>query len=353
MKALILSGGKGTRLRPITYSMAKQLVPVANKPVLFYGLEAVQEAGIQEVGIIVGDTHQEIEEAVGDGSQWNLRTTYIPQPEPLGLAHAVLTAEPFLGDSPFVMYLGDNIVKSGIAGLVQEFQREKPDALILLAQVPNPQEFGVAELKGDRIVRLEEKPKQPRSDLALVGVYMFTASIFQAARAIQPSQRNELEITDAIQYLIDQGLHVRSHQITGWWKDTGSLDALLEANRLVLEDLQTEVQGIVKQSTLHGRVFVGEGSQVMNSVLRGPVILGRNCRLDHCYVGPFTAVGDEVHLSQCEIEYSIVLEGSQIERIDNRIENSLLGKNVIVARQEGRPRALRLMLGDSSTLSVP
>lgn len=353
MKALILSGGKGTRLRPITYSMAKQLVPVANKPVLFYGLEAVQEAGIQEVGIIVGDTHQEIEEAVGDGSQWNLRTTYIPQPEPLGLAHAVLTAEPFIGDSPFVMYLGDNIVKSGIAGLVQEFQREKPDALILLAQVPNPQEFGVAELKGDRIVRLEEKPKQPRSDLALVGVYMFTASIFKAARAIQPSQRNELEITDAIQYLIDQGLHVRSHQITGWWKDTGSLDALLEANRLVLEDLQTEVQGIVKQSALHGRVFVGEGSQVMNSVLRGPVILGRNCRLDNCYVGPFTAVGDEVHLSQCEIEYSIVLEGSRIERIDSRIENSLLGKNVTVSRQEGRPRALRLMLGDSSTLSVP
>lgn len=353
MKALILSGGKGTRLRPITYSMAKQLVPVANKPVLFYGLEAVQEAGIQEVGIIVGDTHQEIEEAVGDGSQWNVRTTYIPQPEPLGLAHAVLTAEPFIGDSPFVMYLGDNIVKSGIAGLVQEFQREKPDALILLAKVPNPQEFGVAELKGDRIVRLEEKPKHPRSDLALVGVYMFTASIFEAARAIQPSQRNELEITDAIQYLIDQGLHVRSHQITGWWKDTGSLDALLEANRLVLEDLQTEVQGIVKQSTLHGRVFVGEGSQVMNSVLRGPVILGRNCRLDNCYVGPFTAVGDEVHLSQCEIEYSIVLEGSRIERIDNRIENSLLGKNVVVARQEGRPRALRLMLGDSSTLSVP
>jgi glucose-1-phosphate thymidylyltransferase len=353
MKALILSGGKGTRLRPITYSMAKQLVPVANKPVLFYGLEAVQEAGIQEVGIIVGDTHQEIEEAVGDGSQWNVRTTYIPQPEPLGLAHAVLTAEPFIGDSPFVMYLGDNIVKSGIAGLVQEFQREKPDALILLAKVPNPQEFGVAELKGDRIVRLEEKPKHPRSDLALVGVYMFTASIFEAARAIQPSQRNELEITDAIQYLIDQGLHVRSHQITGWWKDTGSLDALLEANRLVLEDLQTEVQGIVKQSTLHGRVFVGEGSQVMNSVLRGPVILGRNCRLDNCYVGPFTAVGDEVHLSQCEIEYSIVLEGSRIERIDNRIENSLLGKNVVVARQEGRPRALRLMLGDSSSLSVP
>lgn len=353
MKALILSGGKGTRLRPITYSMAKQLVPVANKPVLFYGLEAVQEAGIQEVGVIVGDTHQEIKETVGDGSRWNLRTTYILQPEPLGLAHAVLTAEPFIGDSPFVMYLGDNIVKSGIAGLVQEFRREKPDALILLAQVPNPQEFGVAELKGDRVIRLEEKPKHPRSDLALVGVYMFTASIFEAARAIQPSQRNELEITDAIQYLIDQGHYVRSHQITGWWKDTGSLDALLEANRLVLEDLQTEVLGTVKQSALLGRVFIGEGSQVMQSVLRGPVIIGRNCRLENCYVGPFTAIGDEVHLSHCEIEYSIVLEGSRIERIESRIENSLLGKNVMVARQEGRPRALHLMLGDSSTLSIP
>lgn len=353
MKALILSGGKGTRLRPITYSMAKQLVPVANKPVLFYGLEAVRDAGIKEAGIIVGDTHQEIEEVVGDGSRWNLRTTYIPQPEPLGLAHAVLTAEPFIADNPFVMYLGDNIVKSGIATLAQEFRREEPDALILLAQVPNPQEFGVAELEGDRVIRLEEKPKRPRSDLALVGVYMFNSHIFEAARAIKPSQRNELEITDAIQYLIDKGYYVRSHQITGWWKDTGSLDALLEANRLVLEDLQTEVAGVVKQCALHGRVAVGEGSQVIGSVLRGPVIIGRNCRLNNCYVGPFTAVGDEVQLSHCEIEYSIVLEGSRIEQIESRIENSLLGKNVIVSRQEGRPRALRLMLGDSSTLSIP
>jgi glucose-1-phosphate thymidylyltransferase len=353
MKALILSGGKGTRLRPITYSMAKQLVPVANKPVLFYGLEAVQEAGIKEVGIIVGDTHQEIEEAVGDGSRWNARTVYIPQSEPLGLAHAVLTAEPFIGDSPFVMYLGDNIVKSGIATLVQEFQREKPDALILLAQVPNPSEFGVAELEGDRVIRLEEKPSQPRSDLALVGVYMFNSHIFEAVHAIKPSKRNELEITDAIQYLIDKGSHVRSHQITGWWKDTGNLDALLEANRLVLEDLQTGIAGIVKQSTLHGRVVIGEGSQVINSIIRGPVIIGNNCRLANCYVGPFTAVGDGVQLNQCEIEYSIVLEGSEIERIESRIENSLLGKNVTVSRQDGRPRTLRLMLGDSSTLSIP
>ncbi len=353
MKALILAGGRGTRLRPITYSMAKQLVPVANKPVLFYGLEAVAQAGIREVGIIVGETAAEIQAAVGDGARWGLQVTYIPQPEPLGLAHAVLVAEPYLGQTPFVMYLGDNIVKSSIAPLVREFERDRPNALILLAEVPNPQEFGVAVLRGRRVVKLIEKPSAPPSNFALVGVYLFDHHIFEAARAIKPSWRNELEITDAIQYLIDHGYTVRSHTITGWWKDTGSLDALLEANRLVLEDLEGEVAGELVESQLHGRVVVGAGSRLVRCTVRGPAIIGRDCTLEECYVGPFTSIGDGVQLRACEIEYSIVLDGSRIEQIEARIEGSLLGKNVLVSGRARRPRALRLMLGDSSSVELP
>ncbi|MFN7015792.1 MAG: glucose-1-phosphate thymidylyltransferase [Fimbriimonadales bacterium] len=353
MKALILAGGKGTRLRPITFSMAKQLVPVANKPVLFYGLEAVAEAGIRAVGIIVGDTAAEIQQAVGDGSRWGVQVTYIPQPEPLGLAHAVLTAEPFLKDEPFVMYLGDNIVTSSIKPLVETFEQRKPNALILLAEVPNPQEFGVAELQGERVVRLIEKPKHPPSNLALVGVYLFDKHIFEAARAIQPSWRGELEITDAIQYLIDHGYTVESQQITGWWKDTGSLDALLEANRLVLEDLHPSNAGICEETQLHGRVAIGAGSVLKRCTVRGPAIIGANCLLEDCYIGSFTAIGDGVRLTNCEVEYSIILEGSCIENIDTRIEGSLLGKNAVVRGGARRPRTLRLMLGDSSLVEMP
>ncbi len=353
MKALILAGGKGTRLRPITFSMAKQLVPVANKPVLFYGLEAIAEAGIREVGMIVGDTAAEIQHAVGDGSHWGVQVTYIPQPEPLGLAHAVLTAEPFLKDEPFLMYLGDNIVTSSVKPLVEAFETRKPNALILLAEVPNPQEFGVAELQGERVVRLIEKPKHPPSNLALVGVYLFDKHIFEAARAIQPSWRGELEITDAIQYLIDRGYTVESQQISGWWKDTGSLDALLEANRLVLEDLQPANEGVLEDTQLHGRVAIGAGSVLKRCTVRGPAIIGANCHLEDCYIGSFTAIGDGVRLVGCEIEYSIVLEGSSVENIETRIEGSLLGKNVSVRGGAKRPRTLRLMLGDSSLVEIP
>ncbi|MCS7191074.1 MAG: glucose-1-phosphate thymidylyltransferase [Fimbriimonadales bacterium] len=353
MKALILAGGKGTRLRPITFSMAKQLVPVANKPVLFYGLEAIAEAGIREVGIIVGETATEIQRAVGDGSRWGVQVTYIPQPEPLGLAHAVLTAEPYLQEEPFVMYLGDNLVTSSLKPLVEAFEQRKPNALILLAEVPNPQEFGVAELQGERVVRLIEKPKQPPSNLALVGVYLFDKHIFEAARAIKPSWRGELEITDAIQYLIDKGFTVESQKISGWWKDTGSLDALLEANRLVLEDLQPSNEGVLEETQLHGRVAIGAGSVLKRCTVRGPVIIGANCYLEDCYVGSFTAIGDGVRLVSCEIEYSIVLEGSSVESLDVRIEGSLLGKNVVVRRGMKRPRTLRLMLGDSSLVELP
>ncbi|MCX7925785.1 MAG: glucose-1-phosphate thymidylyltransferase [Fimbriimonadales bacterium] len=353
MKALILAGGKGTRLRPITFSMAKQLVPVANKPVLFYGLEAVAEAGIREVGIIVGDTAAEIQHAVGDGSRWGVQATYIPQPEPLGLAHAVLTAEPFLQDEPFLMYLGDNLITSSLKPLVEAFEQRQPNALILLAEVPNPQEFGVAELQGERVVRLIEKPKHPPSNLALVGVYLFDKHIFEAARAIKPSWRGELEITDAIQYLIDKGYAVESQQITGWWKDTGSLDALLEANRLVLEDLKPSNEGVLEATQLHGRVSIGAGSVLKRCTVRGPAIIGANCYLEDCYIGSFTAIGDGVRLVECEIEYSIVLEGSSVENIETRIEGSLLGKNVSVRGGAKRPRTLRLMLGDSSLVEMP
>ncbi|MEN3000232.1 MAG: glucose-1-phosphate thymidylyltransferase [Armatimonadota bacterium] len=353
MKALILAGGKGTRLRPLTYSMAKQLVPVANKPVLFYGLEAVAQAGIREVGIVVGDTAAEIQAAVGDGTRWGLQVTYIPQPQPLGLAHAVLVAEPFLGTTPFVMYLGDNLIKSSIAPLVREFERDRPNALILLAEVPNPHEFGVAVLRGRRVVKLVEKPKEPPSNFALVGVYLFDHHIFEAARAIKPSWRNELEITDAIQYLIDHGYTVRWHTITGWWKDTGSLDALLEANRLVLEDLESCVEGELTESELHGRVAIGAGSRLVRCTVRGPAIIGQNCTLEDCYIGPFTSIGNGVYLRACEVEYSIVLDGSRIEQIEPRIEHSLLGKNVLVSGRARRPRALRLMLGDSSSVELP
>ncbi|MCS7300453.1 MAG: glucose-1-phosphate thymidylyltransferase [Fimbriimonadales bacterium] len=353
MKALILAGGKGTRLRPITFSMAKQLVPVANKPVLFYGLEAVAEAGIREVGIIVGDTAAEIQHAVGDGGRWGVQVTYIPQPEPLGLAHAVLTAEAYLRDEPFVMYLGDNLITSSLKPLLNAFEARQPNALILLAEVPNPHEFGVAELQGERVVRLIEKPKQPPSNLALVGVYLFDKHIFEAARAIKPSWRGELEITDAIQYLIDHGYTVESQRITGWWKDTGSLDALLEANRLVLEDLQPSNQGVLEETLLHGRVAIGEGSVLKRCTVRGPAIIGAHCHLEDCYIGSFTAIGDRVRLTSCEVEYSIILEGSCVEHIETRIEGSLLGKHVVVRGGAKRPRTLRLMLGDSSLVEMP
>lgn len=353
MKALILAGGKGTRLRPITFSMAKQLVPVANKPVLFYGLEAIAEAGIRQVGIIVGDTAAEIQRAVGDGSRWGVEVTYIPQPEPLGLAHAVLTAEPYLRDEPFIMYLGDNIVTSSVKPLIEAFEQRKPNALILLAEVPNPQEFGVAELQGERVVRLIEKPKQPPSNLALVGVYLFDPHIFEAARAIKPSWRGELEITDAIQYLIDNGYTVEWQQITGWWKDTGSLDALLEANRLVLEDLHPANAGTLEETQLHGRVAIGAGSILKRCTVRGPAIIGANCYLEDCYIGSFTSIGDGVRLISCEVEYSIILEGSVVEQVETRIEGSLLGKNVVVRGGAKRPRTMRLMLGDSSLVETP
>jgi glucose-1-phosphate thymidylyltransferase len=353
LKGLILSGGRGTRLRPITYTSAKQLVPVANKPVLFYGIEAMADAGIEEVGIIIApETGDEIREVTGDGSRFGVRITYILQDEPAGLAHAVLTAEPFLGASPFVMYLGDNLLQGGMNDLVQAFRDHEPDALILLTPVPDPENYGVAELTDGRVTRLVEKPPEPRTDLALCGVYMFTGRVHEAARAIEPSGRGELEITDAIQHLVDAGRRVEPHVVQGWWKDTGRLDDMLEANRLVLDTILPRVDGEMVDSTTHGRVIIEQGARLERSTVRGPAIVGAGAQLTDCYIGPYTAIGDGCVIDRAEVEHSILLEGSSVRGLDGRMESSLLGRNVAIGRSAGQPRAYRFMVGDNSEIGI-
>jgi glucose-1-phosphate thymidylyltransferase len=353
MKGLILSGGKGTRLRPLTYTSAKQLVPVANKPVLFYGIEAMAGAGIRQVAIVVGDTAAEIREAVGDGSRWGLEVTYIEQDAPRGLAHAVLISEGYLRDEPFVMYLGDNLLNKGIRPFVEQFAAARPAAQILLAHVDDPQMFGVAELRDGRVLRLVEKPKEPRSDLALVGVYMFSPAIFDSVKRIRPSWRDELEITDAIQDLIDRGLDVRPHIVDGWWKDTGKLEDMLEANRLILDTFERRIDGSVDaESRVEGKVVIDAGAVVERSVVRGPVIIGARARITHAYVGPFTSIMNDVQVRDAELEHSIVLEGSVISDLANRIEDSLIGKNVRIYRLPVKPSAYRFMLGDNSEVGI-
>jgi glucose-1-phosphate thymidylyltransferase len=362
LKGLILSGGKGTRLRPITHTSAKQLVPVANKPVLFYGIEAMAAAGIEQVGIIIApETGDEIREAAGDGSRFGVEITYVVQDEPAGLAHAVLTAEPFLGASPFVMYLGDNLLQGGISDLVAAFREHEPDALILLTPVPDPENFGVAELAqpeaGDpstvgRVVRLIEKPAEPATDLALVGVYMFTAGIHDAARAIEPSARGELEITDAIQHLVDGGLRVEPHIVRGWWKDTGRLEDMLEANRLILDNLTERHDGELIDSQVDGRVVIEAGARLERTSVRGPAVIGAGAQLRDCYIGPYTAIGEGCSINDAEVEHSILLAGSSVCDLDGRMESSLLGRNVTIRRGDRQPRAYRFMVGDNSDISI-
>ena len=354
MKGLILSGGKGTRLRPLTFTQAKQLVPVANKPVLFYGIEALRDAEITEIGIIVGDTKDEIREACGDGGRWGVHITYIEQPEPLGLAHAVLTARDFLGQDSFVMYLGDNILKSGITSLVESFKTDKPNSLILLTPVPDPKMFGVAELRKDgRVARLVEKPKEPKSNLALVGVYMFDKHIFEAAGAIKPSGRGELEITDAIQYLVDRGYEVQPHLVSGWWKDMGKIDDILDANRLILEGMSGRIDGMVDAaSRTNGNVVLEAGASVRNSIIRGPAIVGEGTEILESYVGPFTSIQPRCRIVRTEIEHSIVLEGSEIVDVGARIDESLIGRNVRIYKCPPKPSAYRFMVGDKSEIGI-
>jgi glucose-1-phosphate thymidylyltransferase len=358
MKALILAGGAGTRLRPITHTRAKQLVPVANKPILFYGIEAMVAAGITEIGVIVGDTRDEVMAALGDGSKFGAAMTYIPQDEPLGLAHCVLIARDFLGSDDFVMYLGDNLLEQDLGAFVAAFEAardsdEPPTAQILLKQVPDPHRFGIATLDANgNVVALVEKPDDPPSDLALVGVYLFTPRVHDAVAAIEPSGRGELEITDAIQWLVDQGERVRCELLTGWWIDTGKLTPLLEANRLLLEKIEPSMAGSVDaHSTIDGRVQVADGAVIINSTIRGPVAIGAGTRVENSFVGPFSAIGNNCVIEGSEIEHSVVMDGSTIEGIA-RLEDSLIGSDATVSRSRQKPRALRLMVGDHCQIDV-
>ncbi len=360
MKGLILAGGAGTRLRPITHTSAKQLVPVANKPIMFYGIEDMVEAGITEIGFVVGDTRAEIMAAVGDGSRWGINATFIPQEAPLGLAHCVLIAEEFLGDDEFVLYLGDNMLQQGLIALVDGFAAARaaggadaPSAQILLAHVDEPRQFGVAEINdAGEVVRLVEKPRDPPSDLALVGVYLFDRSIHEAVHAILPSERGELEITDAIQWLLDHQHRVLHTVLEGWWLDTGKKDPLLESNRRILETLESRVDGTVDAaSKLEGRVVVEAGAEIVGSTVRGPAIIGTGTRIENSYIGPFTSIASGCEIRDSELEHSVVLEQSRIIGVAP-ITDSLVGREVELTRTGERPRALRLMLGDHSTIDL-
>jgi glucose-1-phosphate thymidylyltransferase len=353
MKGLILSGGFGTRLRPLTYTGAKQLIPVANKPIIFYGIEALARCKIKEVGIVVGSTAREVQAAVGDGSRWGIAIKYIHQEAPLGLAHAIKVSRDFLGSEPFVMYLGDNILREGISDFVKNFTDNRPNSLILLTEVANPQEFGVAVVNTNgRITRLIEKPQKPPSNLALVGVYIFDENVHTAIDNIAPSWRNELEITDAIQWLLDNKYQVESHMVKGWWKDTGKPDDIIEANLLVLEDIDSIQHGHVEDSTLNGRVRTGSGSLIIKSVIRGPAVIGNNTRIVNSYIGPFSSIGDSATIENSEIECSVIMEGAILKNVEKRIDRSIIGKNAVINVTDQSPRTHKFILGDQSYIEI-
>ncbi len=355
MKGLILSGGTGSRLWPLTYTKAKQLIPVANKPILFRVIEAIRDAGIDDIGIVVGRNGPEIKEAVGRGGRWGVQISYIHQEQPLGLAHAVKVSGDFLDDDRFVMFLGDNVIQGGISDLIREFAASDWNSQIVLTRIEHPEQYGVAELdEQGNIVRLVEKPKNPPSDLALVGIYMFDRHVMEAVNAIKPSWRGELEITDAIQWLVDRGLTVRPHVHRGWWIDTGAPHHMLEANDLVLEELDHVVEGYVdRDSSVDHRVTIERGAEIINSVIRGPSIIGENSRIVNAYVGPFTSIYHGVLVENSEIEHSIVLEQSEIRDLrGERIQDSLIGRHVIIARSPIKPRAHKFTLGDHSQVGI-
>ncbi|MCY0877799.1 MAG: glucose-1-phosphate thymidylyltransferase [Firmicutes bacterium] len=353
MKGLLLAGGTGSRLRPLTYTGAKQLIPVANRPILFYALEAMVKAGVRDIGMIVGDTGPEVQKAVQDGSAFGAQVTYIPQEAPLGLAHAVKTAQCFLDDEPFLMFLGDNLLRGGLTNLVDRFRRGQYAASILLTQVADPRQFGVAVLDGDRVTKLVEKPQDPPSNWALVGAYCFQPVIHEAIARLTPSWRGEYEITDAIQQLIDWNLPVDAARVDGWWKDTGRPEDVLEANRLIMEDLAPSLEGAIdNDSEVTGRVVIGRNSRIVRSVVRGPVAIAEGALIEESYVGPYTAIGPNVTIRRTEIENSVVLADSVIYDVPGRIDQSLIGRGVVVQGTPRRPRALRLVLGDQSRVDV-
>jgi glucose-1-phosphate thymidylyltransferase len=353
LKALIASGGRGTRLRPITHTQNKHLIPIANKPILHYAIEAAIDAGIKDIAIVHTADSDEVPRAIGDGSRWGARITYIPQAVPGGLSQVVALSEKFMGKDKFIFYLGDNMVVGGVKRFVDEFENSGCNCFLTLAKVKDPERFGVPEIKDGRIVSVEEKPKKPKSSFAVSGIYLYDSCIFEAVKAIRPSGRGELEISDAHQYLIDKGYKVGYAEITGWWKDTGKPSDLLEANRLVLDNITSVVHGEVDgHSTISGKVIVEKGARIVNSVVRGPAIIGENCVIEDSYVGPFTAIGNNTLIRKSEVEYSIILRDCKIINIGIRLEGSILGNDVEVVEGSGKPRVHRFMIGDQSRVEV-
>ena len=355
MKSIILCAGKGTRLRPLTHTSAKHLIPIANKPVLFYAIEAIRDCGINDIGVIIGETGEDIKNGLKDGGKWGVNISYIEQKEALGLAHAVSVAKDFLGEEKFLMYLGDNLLKNGVENYADKFVQGNYNAFVLLTEVDNPKQFGVAEVEKGRVVRVVEKPKEPVSNLALIGVYFFDKNVHQAIKSIKPSARGELEITDAIQWMIDKGYKVGAEVIGGWWKDTGKPDDILEANRLILEDIERDIGGakvVDETSQISGRVKIGKGSEIINSKIVGPVIIGEKVRVVDSYVGPFTSISERVEIIKSEIECSVILEESKLEYIKGRMQRCLIGKGVKIYHSKDLPRIYEFTLGDHSKVGL-
>ncbi|MCI0706881.1 MAG: glucose-1-phosphate thymidylyltransferase [Ignavibacteriae bacterium] len=353
MKALIASGGRGTRLRPITHTQNKHLIPIANKPILFYAIETVVEAGIRDIGIVYNAESKEVPEFIGNGSKWGANISYLPQQKPGGLAQVVGLAESFMAGEPFIFYLGDNMVVGGVKRFIDEYERSKTNCFLTLAQVKDPERFGVPEIKNGRIIGVEEKPKSPKSQYAVAGIYLYDKHIFEAVRSLKPSMRGELEISDAHQWLIDNGYSIGYTEITGWWKDTGKPSDLLEANRLILDNIKPRIDGDVdKQSDVAGKVVIEAGAKIVNSKIRGPVIIGKDCVIENSYVGPFTAIGSRTQIRHSEVEYSIVLDECKILSVHTRIEGSILGHDVEIVESNGKPRVHRFMIGDQSRIEI-
>jgi glucose-1-phosphate thymidylyltransferase len=353
MKALIASGGRGTRLRPITHTQNKHLIPIANKPILYYAIEAAVKAGIKEIGIVHNGDSQEVPDYVGDGSKWGVRITYIPQAEPGGLAQVVALGEKFIGKEKFVFYLGDNMVVTDLKQFIDKFEKDGSNCFLTLAKVKDPERFGVPEIKDGQIVRVEEKPKLPKSQYAVAGIYLYDHHIFEAVRNIKPSARGELEISDAHQYLIDHGKKIGYAEITGWWKDTGKPTDLLEANRLILDNMSPRIEGeIDRTSDVAGKVAIERGAKIVKSKVRGPAIIGKDCLVENSYIGPFTSIGDRTQVKDSEVEYSIVLRDCKIHSVGIRIEGSILGNDVEIVEASGKPRVHRFMIGDQSRVEI-
>jgi glucose-1-phosphate thymidylyltransferase len=353
LKALIASGGRGTRLRPLTHTQNKHLIPIANKPILHYAIEAAVNAGIKQIGIVHNADNDEVPRAIGNGKAWNVRISYIPQKAPLGLAHVVRISQKFIGKDPFVFYLGDNMVVGGIKRFIDEFEQSKSNCFLTLAKVKDPERFGVPEIRNGRIVRVDEKPKKPKSQFAVAGIYIYDHHIFEAVKNIAPSKRGEYEISDAHTYMIEKGYTVGYSEITGWWKDTGKPLDLLEANRLILDNLTPRIEGSVDNaSNVVGKVIVEPGARIINSVVRGPAIIGSDAVVENSYVGPFTSIGDRSIIRNSEVEYSILLRDCRVLDVKLRIEGSLLGNEVEIVEASGKPLVHRFMIGDQSRVEV-